>query len=185
MAITSPAELARAGADLPAWSATLRRAEAGFSRLAAAAFGLRAVTRRDHAPYLADLALYEQAEKERAARLSDVRLGLDIGDGAGDRGRLAASFGNALSRLGLTAAPQGCPPGGASRARIAARVGALSAGRGALSDLQHGLLAAGSGPGRPRGTLYLRGWVVAPEVALLRGLPPPTRKETGNQRQTV
>ena len=75
------ADLARPGADLPAWSATLRRAETGFARLSQAAFGLRAVTRRDHEPYAADLARYEQAEKERAARLSATRLGLEVGDG--------------------------------------------------------------------------------------------------------
>jgi len=106
------ADLARPGADLPAWSATLRRAETGFARLSRAAFGLRAVTRREHGPYLADLALYEQAEKERAARLSAARLGLEVGDAADASPRLAASVSGALARLGLGALPHDCPAGG-------------------------------------------------------------------------
>ena len=106
------ADLARPGADLPAWSATLRRAETGFTRLSQAAFGLRAVTRREHEPYVADLALYERAERERAARLSGARLGLEVGDGADASLRLAASIGGALARLGLGALPHDCPAGG-------------------------------------------------------------------------
>lgn len=106
------ADLARPGADLPAWSATLRRAETGFARLSQAAFGLRAVTRREHGPYVADGVLYEQAEKERAARLSAVRLGLEVGGGADISPRLAASVGGALARLGLGALPRDCPAGG-------------------------------------------------------------------------
>ena len=106
------ADLARPGADLPAWSATLRRAEAGFTRLSQAAFGLRAVTRREHEPYVADLALYERAERDRAARLSVARLGLEVGGGADASPRLAASIGGALARLGLGAVPGDCPEGG-------------------------------------------------------------------------
>jgi hypothetical protein len=106
------ADLARPGADLPAWSATLRRAEAGFARLSQAAFGLRAVTRREHQPYVADLALYERAEQDRAARLSVARLGLEVGEGADASPRLAASVGGALARLGLGARPRDCPEGG-------------------------------------------------------------------------
>jgi hypothetical protein len=105
-------DLARPGADLPAWSATLRRAEAGFARLSQAAFGLRAVTRREHEPYVADLARYEQAEKERAARLSAARLGLEVGNGADANPQLAASVSGALARLGLGALPRDCPEGG-------------------------------------------------------------------------
>jgi hypothetical protein len=106
------ADLARPGVDLPAWSATLRRAEAGFARLSQAAFGLRAVTRREHGPYVADLALYEQAEKERAARLSAARLGLQVVNGADASPRLASSVSGALARLGLGALPRDCPAGG-------------------------------------------------------------------------
>lgn len=106
------ADLARPGTDLPVWSATLRRAETGFARLSQAAFGLRAVTRREHEPYVADGVLYEQAEKERAARLSAVRLGLEVGNGAGVSPRLAASVSGALARLGLGALPRDCPAGG-------------------------------------------------------------------------
>lgn len=106
------ADLARPGGDLPVWSATLRRAEAGFDRLAQASFGLRAVTRRPHGPFVADLALYEQAERERAARLSAARLGLEVGDGADADPRLAASVSGALARLGLGALPHDCPAGG-------------------------------------------------------------------------
>ena len=105
-------DLARPGADLPAWSATLRRAEADFARLSQAAFGLRAVTRRDHGPYVADVALHVQAEKERAARLSAVRLGLEVGNGVDASPRLAASVSGALARLGLGALPDDCPAGG-------------------------------------------------------------------------
>ena len=76
------ADLERPGTDLPAWSATLRRAEAGFARLTQAAFGLRAVTRREHGPYVADAVLYERTETERAERLSATRLGLEVGIGA-------------------------------------------------------------------------------------------------------
>jgi hypothetical protein len=106
------AVLARPGGDLPVWSATLRRAESGFDRLAQASFGLRAVTRRAHAPFVADLALYGQAEKDRAARLSATRLGLEVGDGADASPRLAASVSGALARLGLGALPHDCPAGG-------------------------------------------------------------------------
>jgi hypothetical protein len=106
------ADLARPGTDLPVWSATLRRAETGFARLSQAAFGLRAVTRREHEPYVADRALYEQAEKERAARLSAARLGLEVGKGADVSPRLAASVSGALARLGLGALPHDCPAGG-------------------------------------------------------------------------
>jgi len=109
---SAAADLARPAADLPAWSATLRRAEAGFARLSQAAFGLRAVTRREHGPYVADVALYEQAEKERAARLSTARLGLEVGNGADASPRLAASVSGALARLGLGALPHDCPGGG-------------------------------------------------------------------------
>jgi hypothetical protein len=106
------ADLARPDADLPAWSATLRRAETGFVQLSQAAFGLRAVTRREHEPYVADLGLYEQAERERAARLSTARLGLEVGSGTEASPRLAASVGGALARLGLGALPRDCPAGG-------------------------------------------------------------------------
>lgn len=108
---SAAAKLGAGGGDLPAWVATLRRAEAGFTRLSAAALALQAVTRREHAAYAADLALYEAAERERAARLSAVQLGLEVADGAQDAGRLAAAIGGALARLGLTATP-GCPAGG-------------------------------------------------------------------------
>ncbi len=104
-------ELQRPSTDLTAWTATLRRAEAGFSKMSAAAFSWRAITRREHESFAADLALYEQAEQQRAARLSAVKLGLVVSDGAGDKGRLAASLGSALARLGLTATPGDCAPG--------------------------------------------------------------------------
>ena len=104
-------ELQRPAADLAAWTATLRRAEAGFARLSGAAFALQAVTRRVHEPFTADLALYNQAEALRAANLSAVRLGLDVAPGAGDNGRLAAALGVALSQLGLTSTPGKCVPG--------------------------------------------------------------------------
>ncbi len=106
------ADLARPGADVPAWSATLRRAEAGFARLTQAAFGVRAVTRREHPPYVADAALYERVELARAKRLSVVRLGLEVGGGPDVGPRLAASVGGALARLGLGAMPRDCPEGG-------------------------------------------------------------------------
>jgi hypothetical protein len=61
---------------------------------------------------VADLALYEQAERERAARLSAARLGLEVGDGADASPQLAASISGALARLGLGALPHDCPEGG-------------------------------------------------------------------------
>jgi hypothetical protein len=109
---SAAADLGRPGTDLPVWSATLRRAETGFARLTQAAFGLRAVTRREHQPYVADGVLYEQAEKERAARLSTARLGLEVGNAADTSPRLTASLSGALARLGLGARPRDCPEGG-------------------------------------------------------------------------
>ncbi len=105
------AELQRPSADLAAWTATLRRAEGGFSKVSTAAFSLRAITRREYEPYAADLAQYELAEQQRATKLSAVKLGLEVAGGAGDDGRLAAALGSALARLGLTSAPGKCDAG--------------------------------------------------------------------------
>jgi len=109
---TAAAELTSGTSDLAVWTATLRRAETGFAKLSSAALALQAVTRREHAAFVADLALYDQAERQRATRLSAVRLGLVVGGDGKDSGRLAASLGGALARLGLTATPGNCPPGG-------------------------------------------------------------------------
>lgn len=114
------ADLEKPGGETAAWSATLRRAESEFGRLSRAVFGLRAVTRGEHGPWLEDVGRYERVERLRAGRLAATRLALEVG-GDGGAAPLAASLAGALARLGLAPTIGDCPAGG-YRLRLAPEV---------------------------------------------------------------
>ncbi len=99
------------GGELLAWTAGLRHAEADFRRLLEIMLPMRGLRRRPEG-FDEDFELYQKLQQERIHRLASVRLALQIDSPKDDPGPLAAFVGDALSKLGLGAIPQGCAEGG-------------------------------------------------------------------------
>jgi hypothetical protein len=96
--------------DLPAYTTAVRQALGEFAAMAAKAFEIRAVTRREVASWAEDLAAFQRLEAERTGTLRSLKLRLAVeGSPTGaTREVVLMALTGALAGIGVEATPGAC-----------------------------------------------------------------------------